>query len=275
MVSTAAQWRAALEAWALPDRILEAAPEDPYRTPVGVLSQPERWTSEHPTIRPIEAHLPPGGVLVDVGCGPGTLAARYVGDARVVGVEPAPHLAAQAAASGIEVVEERWPDAAPRVPEADVVVCTHVLYDVADLTPFVAALTHHARGVVVVELTARHPWAGLAPLYRRFHDLDRPDGPTADQAIAVVVDAVGAAAAVERWLRPGTIYEDLDALVAHRRRQLCLPAEADPEVAEAIAGTYEVLDDGRVQTRPGEVVTLRWEGRAEGGSGRASGWAGA
>jgi hypothetical protein len=33
----------------------------------------------------------------------------------------------------------RWPDIAPQAPTADVVLCHHVLYNVADIAPFAAA----------------------------------------------------------------------------------------------------------------------------------------
>lgn len=262
MSSAAARWQAALEAWALPPEILNAAPEDPYGLPAGVRPAGQEWPPEHPTRRPIDAHLPDGGILLDVGCGPGVLACAYREQAHVVGVEPAAGPAAEARRTGIEVIEERWPQAATHVPIADVVVCTHVLYDVPELAPFVTALTSHARGAVVVEITDRHPWVGLGPLYQRFHGLDRPTGPTADDAAAVVTESIGTATAVERWERPGNLYPDLDMLVAHRRRQLCLPADADADIAEAIADTYDLAEDGSVRTRPGPVVTLRWEGRA-------------
>src|SRR5205823_2529696 len=39
----------------------------------------------------------------------------------------------------------RWPDVARAVPEADVVVSNHVLYNVPDLAAFALALTAHPR----------------------------------------------------------------------------------------------------------------------------------
>ena len=45
-----------------------------------------------------------------------------------------------------------WPEVAHRTEPADVVVCGHVLYNVADAAPFVAELTAHARGRVVLEV---------------------------------------------------------------------------------------------------------------------------
>ncbi len=262
MSSATARWQAALEAWALPSEILDAAPEDPYAFPAGIASEGDHWPPDHPTRRPIDAHLPQGGVMLDVGCGAGRLAATYLGRARVVGVEPALGPAAEARAAGVELIEARWPDASAQAPVADVVVSTHVLYDVPQLGPFVTALTAHSAGIVVVEITERHPWAGLGPLYRQFHGLDRPTGPTVDDAVAVLTETVGASPAVERWQRPGNTYDDLAALVAHRRRQLCLSEDADAQIAEAIADMYEPLDNGRVRTHPGPVATLRWKGRA-------------
>src|SRR4029453_4013537 len=73
--------------------------------------------------------------------------------------------AAAAAAGGpAEGVQGRWPEVAGRVPVADVVVCHHVLYNVADLAPFADALTTHARPRVVGELTDRNPLGGLGPV---------------------------------------------------------------------------------------------------------------
>lgn len=255
------RWQRLLGAWALPAELREAAPEDPYRLPAGLLAEQPRSLGD-PTGRPVEAHLPDGGTLLDVGCGPGARAALHAPRARVIGVEPRAELAAAARQAGLEVIEEPWPDAGARAPVADVVLCTHVLYDVADLVPFVAALTTHAREAVVVELGAVHPWARLAPLFARFHDLALPEGPTSDDAVEAIVDGLGVAVAQERWQHPGNRYPDLATLVAHRRRQLCLPASRDDEVAEALEGSYEVAADGTVTLEPREVVTLRWPGAA-------------
>ncbi len=255
------RWQRLLEAWALPTALREAAPEDPYRLPARLLAEQPR-SLDDPTGRPVEAHLPDGGTLLDVGCGPGARAALHAHRARVIGVEPRPELAAAARQAGLEVIEEPWPEAGARAPVADVVLCTQVLYDVADLVTFTAALTTHAREVVVVELGAEHPWARLGPLFTHFHGLSLPDGPSSEDAVEVIVDALGVVLAQQRWQRPGNRYPDLATLVAHRRRQLCLPASRDGEVAEALEGSYDVAADGTVALEPREVVTLRWPGAA-------------
>jgi len=149
------------------------------------------------------------------------------------------------------------------VPVTDVVVCHHVLYNVPDLVPFVAALTRHARTRVVVELTARHPLTTLAPLWLRFHGLARPTGPTAEDALAVLGPLVPDVA-VQRWTRPRTAeYGSLADLVDVTRRRLCLPAERSAEVADALA-ELGVRDGTPVDLGSSgeDLVTLVWAGSA-------------
>jgi hypothetical protein len=162
-----------------------------------------------------------------------------------------------------EGVEGRWPDVAGRVGPADVVVCHHVLYNVADLAPFADALTGHARRRVVAELTERHPLVGLGPLWRRFHDRERPTGPGADDAVAALA-ALGLEVDRLDWEHQDRFgFDDFDELVAFTRRRLCLPAERDPEVAEALLeqGTHQV-DGVWVSGQPRRVTTLSWPGSA-------------
>ena len=162
-----------------------------------------------------------------------------------------------------EAVEGSWPEVAGRVGPADVVVCHHVLYNVADLAPFALALTGHARRRVVAELTDRHPLVGLRPLWRRFHDLDRPTGPGAGDAEAAL-GAAGLEVDRQDWEQPDRFgFDDFDELVAFTRRRLCLPAARDPEVAEALLadGTRQV-DGVWVSGQPRRVTTLSWPGTA-------------
>src|SRR5207244_11958677 len=91
---------------------------------------------------------------------------QFADAAKAAGVTPEMHLGS-------------WPAIEAAAPVADVVVCGHVLYNVQELEPFVRALTAHARARVVIELTDIHPWAWMGFLYERFHDLARPEGPTA------------------------------------------------------------------------------------------------
>jgi SAM-dependent methyltransferase len=268
-----ARWREQLDGWAIPTEILAAAPESPWVFPVGLFRSRARragsWPAT-PSNREAARQLPAGGSVLDVGAGGGAASLPLAGLAgRLVAVDESPDMvaaflaAAEAAGVPASGVEGRWPEVAGRVAPADVVVCHHVLYNVADLAPFADALTGHARRRVVAELTERHPLAGLAPLWRRFHDLDRPSGPGADDAVAAL-EALGLQVARQDWeSRDRFGFDDFDELVAFTRRRLCLPAERDPEVAAALLeeGTRQV-DGVWVSGQPRRVTTLSWPGSA-------------
>ena len=267
------RWREQLEGWAIPAEILAAAPESPWSYPVGLFRSRARRAGSRPTTpsnREAARHLPEGGTVLDVGAGAGAASLPLAGTAgRLVAVDESPEMlasflaAAEAAGVAAEGVEGSWPEVAWRLGPADVVVCHHVLYNVADLAPFAGALTGHARRRVVAELTDRHPLAGLRPLWRRFHDLDRPTGPGADDAVAALT-AIGLAVDRQDWESQERFgFDDFDELVAFTRRRLCLPASRDPEVAEALLseGTRQV-DGVWVSGQPRRVSTLSWAGTA-------------
>jgi SAM-dependent methyltransferase len=273
-----ARWRAQLQAWAIPEEILAAAPESPWGFPVGLFrARAERaGAASRPTPSNREAArwLPPGGGVLDVGAGAGAASLPLAGVAgRVVAVDESSAMVeaflAAAAGAGLraEGVQGRWPQVAGRVGPADVVVCHHVLYNVADLAPFAAALTDHARRRVVVELTDRHPLVGLASLWRRFHGLERPSGPTAGDA-AAALRALGLDLRRQDWESDDRLgFDRFEELVAFTRRRLCLPTDRDAEVAEALleAGTQEV-GGVWVGAGPRRVSTLSWAGSAGGGA---------
>lgn len=257
--SPAAQrWASALAAWAIPDDILARAPASPWGCPPELFHPPAGDQPDTPSSARAREAIPPGGAVLDVGCGAGAASLPLSPPAAlVVGVdESEPMLAAfraAAAARGVPVrtVAGRWPDVAADVAPADVVVCHHVLYNVADLPAFVRALDDHARRRVVIEITARHPLTATAHLWRHFWGLERPDGPSADDA-ADVLRECGIEPRIERWERPPRRHAaDRAALVAFTRRRLCLPPERDPEI-DALLPT---------EPPPQPVVTMWWDAR--------------
>jgi len=160
-------------------------------------------------------------------------------------------LAVRAAELGVAPtrVVGSWPDVADQVGPADVVVCSHVFYNVADLVPFATALTDHARNRVVVEMTATHPLTGHAALWRHFHGIDRPTGPVAADAVAVLREA-GMAVESEPFLAPVRHHRSRADWVAMVRRRLCLGPERDAEIDALLPP-----DD---ESGPRQAVTLSW-----------------
>ncbi len=221
--------------------------------------------SVEPSAAPVDAParrlaldaLPQGGAVLDVGCGGGAASLALL---PVVGPVTGIDERSEALADFAAACEERglahaevlgsWPAVAPEVPLADVVVCHHVLYNSQDPAAFVAALTEHARVRVVMVLNAAHPLTYLRPLWRRFWDLDRPSGPAAADAVAIVRD-LGLEPVVALDHRPPGHWRSPEQQVHMARKRLCLPADRDGDVAAALA---------ELPPAPDEIWVLSWAG---------------
>ena len=278
-MKAADRWREQLAAWAIPEAIVASAPEPPWgfsselfgRRGAGVATS----AIVTPTIARATESLPDGGTVMDVGVGGGAMSlplAPRVGS--IIGVDPQEDMLdafrANAVAAGVVVrtVLGAWPDVAADVEIADVVVAGHVVYNVADLGPFVQALDAHARCGVVLELTERHPLLWMSDLWMHFHGLERPTGPTAGDALAVLAE-VGIDAQLEG--RP-VAAADNGAWFARRedaihlvRKRLCLPAERDEEIAELLGSARLREIDGSWDVGPQSrtIVTIWWDTTAQ------------
>jgi precorrin-6B methylase 2 len=267
-----ARWREELEGWAIPDEIIAAAPESPWGLPPELFRRRAAAAIERaPSAlveRALEA-LPEGGTVLDVGVGGGATSLPLAGRAsRITGIDGSEGmLDSFRAAAGSAAVEAlgvlgTWPDVAAGIEPADVVVSGHVLYNVQDLEPFALALTDHARRRVVVEITATHPLAWMRELWRRFHDLERPHGPTADDAEAALRELGLVVAREDREAAPRSGgFEQRGDAIALVRRRLCLPAERDPEIAEAL-GDRLAEHEGLWSAGPmsQRIATMWWSG---------------
>ena len=269
-----ARWRSDLASWAIPPEILAQARETPWAPEREVFIRRARARTAAPggaSYRRAAEALPPGGMVLDVGAGAGAASLPLLATAAaLVAVDAdAPLLAelvqqAGPAAARVTKVVGRWPDAAAAVPVADVAVCHHVLYNVPDLAPFIAALAAHARRRVVIEMTAAHPIARLNPLWERFHGLHRPTRPTWSDA-AETIRSLGHAVQVEaEQLPPDPRGGTWDELVAATARRLCLGPERAPEVAAALELEGALPADPATWTpQVRSVVTLWWDLPAE------------
>lgn len=243
-MSALGDWSAQLAAWAIPEEILAAASQSPWVLPRGVFERRadrDLAAPGTPTHRAVLDALGEGGTVLDVGAGAGAASLPCVAAiTRIIAVDTDAALLAafaeraRALSLPYRTVQGRWPEVAARVEPVDVVVCGNVLFNVADLPPFVRALNEHAGSRVVVEMAEVHPLTSLNPLWRRFHGLDRPDGPTADDAVAALRE-LGLAPGVIRWRKePSPEHARFEELVDVTRRRLCLPPGRAGEVAEAL-----------------------------------------
>lgn len=267
------QWREDLAAWAIPGHITAAVAESPWVLPRQVFARRAdriRLSPSGPSFERAWAALDPAGTVLDIGSGAGAaclpLAARTTCLTAVDQDEQMLSLLAErASAAGLAagLVPGSWPAVAGQVAAADVVTCHHVVYNVPDLEPFLAALTDHARRRVVLEMTTVHPLVSLNPLWQRFHGLTRPEGPAAAGLLDILA-AMGLEAGHTEWTRPAAAdYQSLPELVEVSRRRLCLPPERADEVQAALLdlGVHPELP-GDLGSSGREIVTIWWEGSA-------------
>jgi len=257
-------WREALAAWAIPDEILAQASSSPWQLPVerfagradDAVAHPRGWSYERAA-----AALPYQGSVLDVGAGAGAGSLPLAGRAgRLTAVDTSgPMLEAfqqRAATLGVETATAlgQWPQVAAEVEAHDVVVVHHVLYNVAELEPFVAALTDHARERVVVEVPPRHPMTWSNPLWQEFWGLRRPSTPTADDLMAAL-RSLGLRDLVRyRWRRRDPDSTPWDERVALVTVRLCLPEERRPDVEVALRALPP--------SQERDVETIAWAGSA-------------
>lgn len=254
------RWRQVLVESAVPQTIIDAAPE------VLVALEPDRfrWRPEADAAAPVRPSrrraleaLPEGGSVLDVGVGGGASSLGLVPKVGlIIGVDPLEGMlesfVASAATAGVaaQPVLGSWPEAVDQVQPADVAVCHHAIYRVAEIEAFVTALTVKARHRVVLEVSARSPLAGLDDLWKAIHGIERPKFLLADEVEAILA-AMGLA--VERedmFLPPGT-GEVTPEQVAFTRRRLYVGPERDHEIEALLR-----------QRTPQEhqVVALWWPG---------------
>jgi SAM-dependent methyltransferase len=269
----AERWRSDLAAWAIPEHITAAVTDSPWVLPRTVFARRADRVVAAPSGPSFErawAALDPPGSVLDVGSGVGAACLpllRRCTALTAVDAEPdmLDLLAARAAGSGVQprLVPGWWPEVAGEAGTADVVTCHHVAYNVPDIEPFLTTLTAAARRIVVLEMTTSHPLISLNPLWLRFHGLVRPEGPTADDLLAILA-AMGIPTGSQRFGRPGgRDYASFAELADVTRRRLCLPPERAGEVSEAL------IDLGVEPDRPmdlgsadRDVITIWWDGRA-------------
>ena len=257
MVTAAQRWSDQLAAWAIPQAILDVAPESPWGFPPEMFAPSRRQTSDSASTRRAREALGDGGTVLDVGVGAGAGSLPLARSAtHITGVDESASMldafgrGAEAAGVGHDSIAGRWPDVSGSAPNADVVTCFHVFYNAPDLGDFALALSRHAGRRVITEMTSVHPQTALGRLWKHFWNLDRPSGPSADDALAVLREA-SIDARLERFERVRPYGRERSDVVAFVRRRLCLTSDRDPEIDDLL-GEEPVLS-------PPEVATIWWD----------------
>lgn len=255
-------WRAWVSARAVPQTILDVAPEPLATLEPGMFRWRPDEDAKQPTRpsrrRALEA-LPEGGSVLDVGVGGGASSLGLAPKAGlIVGVDPLQGMLDLFQASGgatraaTQAVLGTWPQVASEVAPADVVVCHHAIYGVAEIEDFIVALTARARRRVVLELSTHPPLVRFDPLWKAIHHIERPDWPVADEAHRLL-GAMGLAVEREDFVTPPRPQDLSSEFVAFIRRRLYVGSERDREIEEFLRG---------VQPYSQTMVALWWPGAA-------------
>ena len=168
--------------------------------------------------------------VLDVGAGTGRFSLALAPLAEhVTAVEPSAAMldylrrdASDKGLSNISYVQTTWQDA-PEDLEADIVICSHVLYPIRDIESFLAKLQKATRQACYIYLRATHIDAATAPLWQHFHGDERRLPPGYIHALDVLYE-MGIYANVEIVkLPPSLRYPSLDIAVTELMEQLILP----------------------------------------------------
>jgi len=183
-----------------------------------------------PLLQRIQREVTSQTTVLDVGAGTGrfTLAlAPFV--QRITAIEPSAAMldylrsgAGEQGLTNISILQTTWQDA-PADLSADIVICSHVLYPIQDIVPFLARLQAAARRACYLYLRATHVDALTAHLWRHFHGDERCLPPGYIHALDVLFE-MGIYADVEIVKLPVSIrYPSLDVAVDELLEQLILP----------------------------------------------------
>ena len=254
MASAVERWRQQVEARHDQGRRLDREHRRGDAWGAGRAARFRRIVSEAATADPLlerVSRLVDGETTVlDVGAGPGRHALPLARLARrVVAVEPSAAMreqllenAAEAGVTNLVVVEGEWPAAAERVEPADVVICAHVLYPVAEVEPFLRALDVKARRACFVQLRIGQREGPYLELFERVWGEPRHLAPTAVDLFAVAYE-LGFMANFEvvpfpAWRR----FDSVDEAVENARQDVLNPEGKDELVRAYVEPRLERVD---------------------------------
>ena len=193
--SPAVQWADELAAWAIDPEILAAAPESPYGFPPEVFAAGQ-YASPSPLAELARAALRPGGLCSTWAPAPVRPASRpSLPAATCTRSTPSPRCCVPwrplpgTAGSASRRTTGCGPTSPTRCRCATSRSARTWSTTCRTWCRSPTALTRHARDLVVVELTGTHPLTRLAPMWEAVHHQPRPDGPTAELAVAVLREA--------------------------------------------------------------------------------------
>jgi SAM-dependent methyltransferase len=206
--------------------------------------------------------------ILDVGAGTGRLTLALAPQAKhIIAVEPNAAMlgylrqdASERGLNNISYLQATWQDA-PNDLQADIVICSHVLYPIRDIVPFLAKLQAAALHGCYLYMFATHLDALLNDLWRHFHGDERQLPPAYIHVLDVLYE-MGIYANVEIVKLSSSLrYHTLDVAVNELLERLILPGDEQTrdELRGLLAG-WLVEQDGVLipPSQQGMVGAIVW-----------------
>ena len=211
---------------------------------------------DDPVINMLMSMIEPGSTALDVGGGAGRMALPMALKCEhVTVVEPSDSMITQMRESGAEarignvsVTQAVWEDA--QVDSADIVLCAHVVYGVADIEPFIRKLDAHASSLVVILAFVESPMTRISRFWKPVHGEERIDMPALPELVSALWE-MGIYPDVQMMgpVMPDK-FEDREVALTQLRNRLYVPAGSDEEIRLKSAMDELLLDvDGGVMVR--------------------------
>jgi 2-polyprenyl-3-methyl-5-hydroxy-6-metoxy-1,4-benzoquinol methylase len=267
MQTAVARWQAIIDARA---KQMDAAYAELGRTSAGYWDLRARRYHEStkstvvndPFFNKLRTVITPQTSVLDVGAGSGRFALALAPLAKqVIAVEPNASMldylmrdAQYLNFSNISYSHNTWQDV-PDELQADIVICSHVLYPIRDIVPFLAKFQSAARQACYIYMRATPIDALTAHLWKHFHGDERCYPPGYIHALDVLYE-MGIFANVEMVTLPGSLrYPSLDVAVEELMEQLILPGDEKTrgELRDSLAG-WLVQRDGMLVPPPREML---------------------
>ena len=200
--------------------------------------------------------------VLDVGAGTGRFTLALAPQAKhITAVEPSSSMldylrqdASERGLTNISYVQTSWQEA-PADLQADIVICSHVLYPIRDIVPFLAKLNAATLQGCYLYLFATRLDAQLNHLWRHFHGEERHPPPGYIHALDVLYE-MGIYANVEVVKLPTRLrYPSFDVAIEELLERLILPDDEKTraELRRLLLGLL-VERDGMLVTFDQEVV---------------------
>jgi SAM-dependent methyltransferase len=175
------------------EQFREAAPADFY-APIASMFRADPLRRDEPALESLRALVRPSDTVLDVGAGGGRYALPLaLGAQEVIAVDPSEGMLrvlregmAEHHIANIRVLAGRWPAVAAGL-VADVVLISHLGYDVEDIGPFLDAMEASARRTCLAILLEQPPPTPADRLWPAVHGVERAALPSLPEFLSLLL----------------------------------------------------------------------------------------